>query len=150
MATKICILNQTTNLIDTTSGVVTYTGSVSDANAPVLLNAEGALDVSFLSTAVATTSVAGVVIPDGTTITVSGTGVISAVPAGSFLSEFPTGTNPTTTFTLTHTPVFVFGVYKNGQLLYPGLSYDYTISGRTLTLTYTTSSTDVLLVSYTY
>jgi hypothetical protein len=49
MSTKLCIFNQTTNLIDITPGVSVYTGSSADAFAPVLLNAEGALDGSFFT-----------------------------------------------------------------------------------------------------
>ena len=50
MATKICVFNPITNLIDVTDGVASFTGSnVANAGAPVVLNSSGALDSSFLN-----------------------------------------------------------------------------------------------------
>ena len=148
MPTKLCIFNQATNLIDITDGVAVYTGSPSAAYSPLLLNVDGALDDSFLPTA--TTSNLGLVRPDGTTITVSG-GIISAISSPlNFFSENPAGSAPTTTYTLSHVPLYVIGVYKNGQFMQPGVGHDYTISGSTITFNYSTTSGDIIYVVYTY
>lgn len=60
MTTKLCIFNQTTNLIDITDGVAVYTGSPSTAYSPLILNAEGAIDSSFFSTSAPILAVAAV------------------------------------------------------------------------------------------
>ena len=69
----------------------------------------------------------------------------------TFFSEIPpTGVAPTTTYVLSYSPSFVFGIFKNGQLMYPGVSYDYTILGNTITFNYTTVHGDVVFAVYAY
>ena len=56
-----------------------------------------------------------------------------------------------TTFTLTHTPVaYTDDVYVNGDLAAPSASYDYTLSGTTLTFNYGLLATDLVVVRYSY
>lgn len=57
------------------------------------------------------------------------------------------GTTSGTTFTLSQTPSFVYGVYKNGVRL--ALTTDYTISGTTITFVETLVS-DLIVVVYKY
>jgi hypothetical protein len=76
------------------------------------------------------------------------------LPIPHFVGEVPAGTAPTTTYTLTHTPLVVFGVFLNGQFLIPGSlsppTYDYVISGTTITLNVSTETEDVIYAFYLY
>jgi hypothetical protein len=80
----------------------------------------------------------------------------AAIAALSFLSaanfvfnEVPTGSMPGTSFTIANTPVAgTVTLYKNGLLLTPGVSQDYTISGTTITTNSSVKSNDRLLVNY--
>ena len=48
MSTKICVFNPLTSLIDTVDGAASFVGSA-DAGTPVILNASGNIDPSFIS-----------------------------------------------------------------------------------------------------
>jgi hypothetical protein len=70
-------------------------------------------------------------------------GLVSSV----FVAETPAGTAPTTTYTLSHTPVVIIAVYVNGVMQRP--TVDYTVSGATVTLVNaTTNSTDTVSAVY--
>lgn len=56
MATKLCIFNPTTTLIDVVDGIAAATNNISDAGKPVVLNSQGSLDASFLTTTATTIS----------------------------------------------------------------------------------------------
>jgi hypothetical protein len=86
MSTKLCIFNQTTNLIDITDGVATYTGSPATAYAPIVLNAEGALDSSFFSTSTPITATAAVNLTAGQLVNLYYTGVNVSARLASALS----------------------------------------------------------------
>lgn len=75
-------------------------------------------------------------------------------PGGSFtLSTVATDTADSntnlsgTTFTLSHTPVFITGVFLNGQRL--TLTTDYTVSGTTITFNNALAN-DIVVVVYSY
>jgi hypothetical protein len=53
-----------------------------------------------------------------------------------------------TSFSLLHTPSSVVFLYKNGQYLVSGASYDYTISGANITLQTSLLATDLLTATY--
>jgi hypothetical protein len=65
--------------------------------------------------------------------------------------ETPTGSCPTTSLTLAHTPVTgSLNLFYNGQLLTMGSSADYTLSSATVTLTSSCPSGTVFQASYRY
>ena len=80
--------------------------------------------------------------------------VSADLPTSHFFGEIPSGTAPTTTYTLSHTPLVVFGIFYNGQFLVPGSlsppTNDYSISGTTITLNFTTSTESVVYAFYLY
>ena len=54
-----------------------------------------------------------------------------------------------TSFTLAHTPTAIVFLFKNGQYLVSGgVSYDYTLSGASITLNVALLSTDLLTANY--
>lgn len=65
--------------------------------------------------------------------------------------ETPTGTCPTTSLTLAHTPVTdSLNLFYNGQLLTMGSSADYTLSTATITLTASCPTGTIFQASYRY
>lgn len=71
--------------------------------------------------------------------------VITAI-ATALRVETPTGSAPTTTYTLSTTPTVMLGIYIRGLFQRPGI--DYTISGTTVTLTNSTQATDNVFAVY--
>lgn len=79
-----------------------------------------------------------------------GSYVTNQSPGSSGLGTDTTETDPTasgTTLTLSNTPTFIYGVYKNGVKL--SLTIDYTISGAVITFL-ETLAVDIISVVYKY
>lgn len=90
----------------------------------------------------------------GTNITITqnanGNKVISSTAGtGTWYQDEIVATGQTgTSFSLAHTPSAVVFLYKNGQYLVSGASYDYTISGKNITLAVALYSSDLLTATY--
>lgn len=97
------------------------------------------------------TSVSGILKGNGTSISAATAGTDYMAPADFVTRETPSGTvnGSNTSFSLANTPISgTEQVYQNGILLRAGGSYDYTISGATITMTTAPLSNDYLCVSY--
>ena len=120
-----------------------------NTTAPLTGGGDLSIDRTF-AVSLATTSTVGVVKPDGTTITIDGTGKIStAIPA--WLRETPSGTmnGSNVTFTLSHTPLAnSLTLYLNGVEQISGTNYS--IVGSTITYTVAPKATDLMLAQYAY
>ena len=103
MATKICIFNPVSNLIDITTGidgVAVPSAGAASAGQPVVLNASGLLDPSLFSAsgstfaqmATGTNTTATMTVGTGASLVVSGTGVVEATKIQSVVIS---GTPPT-------------------------------------------------------
>jgi hypothetical protein len=75
----------------------------------------------------------------------------SGLSAANFVKEVPSGSvnGSNTAFTITATPVSgSLDVYLNGLLLKEGASYDYTLSGTTITMNYAPATGSTLCTKY--
>lgn len=70
---------------------------------------------------------------------------ISPVAGANVYAETPSGAVPGTTYTLSHTPSTVLGIYYNGLLLLPS---QYSISSTTVTLSFSTQTGDSVFAVY--
>ena len=87
----------------------------------------------------------------GSAVTASAT--LPSTALNMSTNETPTGAlnGSNTTFTLAHSPAASsLCFYLNGQLLRPGASYDYTVSGATVTMNYAPASVDYVSAGYFY
>lgn len=87
-------------------------------------------------------------------ITTAGATTVSSTSGSGFLkytkivsNETPSGSVPGTAFSLASTP-YGLQLYLNGQLMEPGASNDYTISGTAITMLFTVASGDKLRAYY--
>jgi hypothetical protein len=111
----------------------TLSGTATISNAPIITALTGFLYANASSAITASTTIPSTALNRSTNET----------PGGSL-----PGTGP---FGLAHTPVnSSLEFYLNGQLLRPGASYDYTVSGYNVTLTFTALGTDYLAANYFY
>lgn len=94
--------------------------------------------------------VAGSTVDISTMVSVTTTRVYYPTPLyGTLTSETPEGTAPATTYTLSYTPTFIFGVYLNGQFVRPG-GLDYTLAANRIIFNASTSQGDDVYAVYLY
>lgn len=151
-------------------------GLITAASTTAVIAPAGTLTGTTLASNVVTSSLTSV--GTLTALSVSGTATLSAAPVLSSLTgflyangasavtasttipssainqatnEIPSGAlnGSNTAFTVAHAPVGAsLELTMNGSVLRPGASYDYTISGTTITMNYAPASTDYLMCSY--
>ena len=110
------------------------------------------LKASQLSTDGTFASPSNTTVPSTQAVSTYVSSQIATIPAQktAFRDIFVPATGQTI-FTLTHTPVaYTDDVYINGDLATPSASYDYTLSGTTLTFNYGLLATDLVVVRYSY
>lgn len=75
-------------------------------------------------------------------------GNIGAALAAVWVAEIPAGSIPGTSYTLSYTPSVFFGLFVNGGILRQGVSLDYTLSGKNITLNNSTFAGDKIYALY--
>ena len=73
-------------------------------------------------------------------------GNFAPVMAATFVAEAPSGSTPSTVYTLTYNPGLLIALFVNGIFQRPIL--DYTVSGKIVTLSKTTQSGDYVYAVY--
>lgn len=136
--------SQVTNLTTDLAGKVPTTRLI-NTTAPLTGGGDLSADRT-LAVSTATTGAVGVVKPDGTSITIDGTGKISATAVGTNV-QTPSGTmnGSNVTFTLANVPIT--GLFLNGVWQRPA-GVDYSLSGSTITYTVAPKSTDTHTAAY--